>query len=549
MPIGRFNFPIRGMDDRDALTIPDDFAVEIDNIRLHRGNLQVRPGVREFDALDSSTFTKPASTRNLKQVTFSAIVDDSDLSEFLMFGDNNLFKIDNTSGLTRAQWTELLLSDIANDSDSPVSGERFSVINTLDNVFWSSWNTRIRVWDGLTTTIAPLVNDLGGGGGNIKFYALSLVAFANRIIAIGTREVTNQFPARIRWCANGQITKWDPALTDGAGLLDIVEQSNSALTGGFVLNGRCYLTKETELIELIATGNVVQVFRAETREQGVGMPYPHSWAAADYFGFFVGQDDVYRWDGSTLTAIGQGIRETLFEDLGDDENATVGSTQTVMGMVFPERHEYWLYPGTVTNPTRMWIYNYRQNQWYHDKMSFLDTLTGMEVYRPRKFLDGGLLTKTRIIVNANGANRLQYVEGQKFDNTAPLAAPASDVAIPSVFESKENPALAYASGSAESPLGPGSQRAPVPTTLSLNTVQQVRFRATKGEEYEVGLSVDKGDSYHTQVVRAGKDGIVKAFFNRTFLTLKIRVRHLRKEAFTIRGPIEYIWKPAGMNVE
>jgi len=132
---------------------------------------------------------------------------------------------------------------------------------------------------------------------------------------------------------NGNVNDWSGT---GSGALEIIETSQDPLITGFVLGDRAFLAKRRELIELIWTGTLSPVFGTLSRVRGMGVLAPHSVGLAEQVAFWLGPDDIYMFDGSTLTAVGERVYNTI-TSLIDYNNLDV-----IQGAVYTPDSQYHL---------------------------------------------------------------------------------------------------------------------------------------------------------------------------------------------------------------
>jgi hypothetical protein len=402
-----------------------------------------------------------------------------------------------------------------------------SVANYLGSVYITSEDCDINVYDGLTYNV--LATDFG-----TALRGRVILTFNNRLVLVKTAENASFFPQRVRWCANGQVTNWDPALTDGAGFLEVVENSSFPLTSGITMNGRCFLTKEREIIELLPTGNSTPAFRHEVRVTGIGTIFPYSWGVAEYFAFFVGPDSVYRWDGSNHQDIGQPIRKTLFEQIGP---YSPGSTVRFIGTVCHSTSEYFLTtrPDDLTEGL-VFIYDYKRDRWYTDK--YPNKVRAICEYRP--VFDDETFTSQDVVVFSNDESGEEA--GTTFlDSTVTIGDRTFDqldpVPIFTSFETKDYLAFAFTSEGKR------------PALDAVNILHRVMLQTkSPGQDFFVEVSTDEGVSWSSVQVTANEFGIIMGDFVLPFQTIRFRIRSAMARFFYVRGVMSYDWKPGGASV-
>lgn len=392
--------------------------------------------------------------------------------------------------------------DPTSETYTAAAAKRFSIANTQDVVAWSNGTDNLRQYDG--STFGALVTS------GTNHAARTLLAFNDRIVTLYTRIGGTDHPTQMRWPVNGDVNDWAGI---GSGTLEIIETSNAPLTGGFVLGERAYATKQRELIEIIATGSLSPVFRQESKVRGMGCIAQYSIALGEYFAFFLGPDDVYQWDGQTLTATGAKIYQTLTAPI-DYQN-----TDQIQGAIFTTDAEYWLMVGTD-----VFIYDYRRDRWFRDNWSNVAAI-GLISVGTNFTID--VDASQFVVFGHNDARtiRVDKTVGSFLDQDQDSYVVTRD------FEAKQK-------GREESS----------PSLLWMNQLQQVNVRATPGTTLLLDASYDRGSTWESREVTIGDDGVGAAFFQLAFSTVRFRLRNVGTSAISWRGSIAYEWEEAGHNL-
>lgn len=370
--------------------------------------------------------------------------------------------------------------------------QRFSIVNTQTVAAWSQGVDNIRQWDGTS------FSDLIAVGTNHA--ARTLLAFADRIVSVRPFYGGIDHATQIRWSVNGNVNDW---LNTGSGVLEIVETSQDPLTGGFVLADRAYLAKERELIELIWTGTGSPVFGTQPRIRGMGVLAPNSIALGEQVAFWLGPDDVYMWDGSTLTAVGERIYNTI------DPLIDYNALDEIQGAVWTPDSLYLL-----VVPPYLFIYDYRRDIWYQD-----DTTNFAAI--------GILGVGTNFTADINHSNFI--VIGDTFIQTIRLDQTLTDYLgspIDSYFTTKDYTAEELRGG-----ITGGFQV----SLWNINSLREVRFQAPAGNSVEVGVSTDRGVTWQTTTVRVNANGVGVAWFQVPFSQIRFRFRDFGTDSYEIHG--------------
>ena len=505
--------PILGMDDREATVVDEGKSPYVQNIRTHRNRLQKRPGSLQWGYRDDDPNMSGPSGSALVQVYFP---DGS--RQALLLTTAGAYR----RGVGGETWTKLTEANAYT-----IAFDRFSVANILEKVYWTSLENAIREYDG-SATPALLTHDLNSGG---FLGAICLLGFSNRLIAVNTKEVSTYHPYRVRWCANGDVSKWDPA-TEGAGFIDVRETTMDPLTGGFVLGDRAYVTKHRYIHEVVATGDATAPFDIPIRIAGTGMVSPHSWAGADYFGFFLGNDNVYLWDGASLKGVGDSIYKSLTADVyaGTFLQYTLANVQ---GIVIPEDSEYWLLPGVGD---KVYVYDYKRDRWFidvwHHNINCMGTF-----FKGSDWIDTAAQVTSQFAALNFSTGISQVNRAYLYDEeltTYNGRGTRTHVAIDAYAETKDQFAKALVRG------------IPVPTVEKLNTLRGIQYHGEPKQKVEVGWSRDRGGNWIAKWDVVGQRGAGHSHMNVPFSTIRFRLRNNNAdEDLQMWGIITYEWKSSG----
>lgn len=547
MPTEMIPLPLLGMDDREPVMLKDGASPSLANVRMHRNRLTVRPGWAVLaDPTNPTSGGINIQTASFAHAPFTRLLklDAAGAFFFYNFFTNSYQPIPQV-GIPFGPALTIF--------------ERYATCNTLGAFFWSSFQQPIAIFDaGIQATL--LEHDLGVPGsppphvGRTELAGICLLGFANRLIVVRTTEATVPKPVRVRWSANGDPTQMDPA-DFGAGFVDLQTASMAPLTGGFTLNERCYITRASLIEELIPTGDADVVFIPQVSYRGKGMIAPHSWASAEYFGFFLGPDNVYRWDGATLTPVGDPVRESIFANITVSD-AAVGQVQEIVGCVYQRRHEYWLITGPSSGPDRkrVYIYDYYADKWYRDEIPGGDTTLPHWIASTEPSLAVGVLDPTNplrqeTLVLLSDISTLKLADGEDVPGgTAQGTSDNVGIQINGSFTIPIDAFVVTKDYYARDISGADNQRQAQGTLSKLNSLYEVRIQGTPGSRAEVGMSPDRGEHWVTKEVVVNEHGVGVGYFLKTYPLIRFRLRSVSTHPFELHGIISYLWKPAGANV-
>lgn len=511
MPIANFPIPMK-MDDREGHNLPPDAGTNMLSVRMGRERVERGPG--------SATYGSVSGSINGTAYGFG--------QSYL--GVNSVLLLITTTKVYRVAAN--LWSDIHTFAVSLVGLP--VVAATLDEMFITTGNNHAYHYDG--TTFASL-NDAGYKPASVatNFGAIGVIPFNNRFVMIATIEDSDVNRTRIRWHVNGDVTDWDGV---GSGFLEVIENNLDPLIHGAVLGDRAYLFKQRQILELIATGDADTVFRTESRVHGTGMLARHSWAATENFGFFLGPDDVYMWDGTTLRSIGGPIYKTLMRGINFHSPA-YPPAENIQGTILTQDSEYWLLFPDLTPNT--YIYDYRRDRWYTDHFVGATALSTVRQGSALFTNSPGDVDASEFVVLGRSADLPLYV--------SPLLTLKDGSVFLSEVITRDFPSQAFDNPPGRYGLASGG------AIDRINNLWEMQFRGAPFTTYLVAVSVDQGVEWlEEQNVSCDVKGIGRAFFNTAFGEVRFRFRSqalvdgvatTHSNAFTLKQTMALRWTEGG----
>ena len=146
-----------------------------------------------------------------------------------------------------------------------------------------------------------------------------LFQLAQTLLMADTFETGGEFPQRVRWCATGDPTAWDPNTNVGAGFDDLLDVSD-IITGAFTIGSVAYLLRKNGITQITPTGNGIQPFNFNhlwAAEQGMGQYFPGTYATYGSTGFMLAQDNVYLITPTSINTIADKVIEAIMGDIYD----------------------------------------------------------------------------------------------------------------------------------------------------------------------------------------------------------------------------------------
>jgi len=109
------------------------------------------------------------------------------------------------------------------------------------------------------------------------------------------------------------------------------------------------------------------VFLFDCLKTGIGLSAPRALCDVGGIHYFMGQNDIYRWNGGQPESIGVGVRDFIFDTLDRQY------IDRCFALNVSEYNEVWFFTVTsgVTWPIDIWKFNYQLGFWYHDTCASL----------------------------------------------------------------------------------------------------------------------------------------------------------------------------------
>ena len=211
--------------------------------------------------------------------------------------------------------------------------------------------------------------------GTNSFPAKYLMELSTHLVTAYTIENSTIHSQRVRWSGSGDPTDWT---SPSSGINDLLGDLGP-ITGAVKLFQSGYIFSQWGVTQMVPTGigtNPFSFVPLTTRARGNTIPYSLA-AAGEEFCCYVGKDNIYSFNGTNSTPIGDhpvqnnkrvGARSRIFADLKLVNPAVVSGyvSDTINGQVFPA---YWLViPGVA-----IWLYQLDEQSWF--RFSFADTLS------------------------------------------------------------------------------------------------------------------------------------------------------------------------------
>lgn len=206
----------------------------------------------------------------------------------------------------------------------------------------------VQKWDG---NVVGAFQNLGGG----PHFCAALAQFQNLCVMLNLVEGGIEKPRKIKWSDNGAVETWGSGL---AGNLTLFQGADHGVSleplSDFLA---AYRERSIHLLTFVGAPFVI------TQRQivsGVGLPAKRALLNLDNKHVFLGNDNVYIFNGVDLEAIGEQIRDVLF-DIVDPE-----FMNRSLIMLDEPRNDMYLIVPTVSSggiPDTWFVWNLTTNMW------------------------------------------------------------------------------------------------------------------------------------------------------------------------------------------
>jgi hypothetical protein len=235
----------------------------------------------------------------------------------------------------------------------------FSDAHIQNQIYFANGGYPLSYLDG-----SSAVQFAGDTPGTCRFLAVNT---SHLVQAYCTEPATGQsgatvFARRVRWSASGNPLEWNPATDFTAGVNDLLEVPDD-ITGLNTLGRNSFVWRSNGITVMFPTGIGLSPFDFENfslAPDGVGNFFPYSLATYTNWCNFVAQDNIYRFDVSSMTPIGGMAKKKIYADLA------ANSGDQVWGRIVPNLtlgFDFLCYLLTIPGPNITWIYTYDDGQW------------------------------------------------------------------------------------------------------------------------------------------------------------------------------------------
>jgi hypothetical protein len=234
---------------------------------------------------------------------------------------------------------------------------------------------KVQIWDGIASSFTNASSN--------AVPARYLFELVNHLVAANTIEGGVPAYQRVRWTGAGDPTDWT---SFNAGQTDLFNDLGPIL-GGLKLFQYGYLWQKWGIVQMIPTGIGTNPFAFQPLSaKSKGLLCPKSLCAnGETTAFYVGNDNVYSFDGTQSTPVGDmpmgqgrgrlGARTRIFVDLqGIDLSTVLGFVTTAVNGV--PYNAYWI----IVPGRSVWVFNIDEGNW--TRWTFSGNPTAIGVFAP-----------------------------------------------------------------------------------------------------------------------------------------------------------------------
>jgi len=235
-------------------------------------------------------------------------------------------------------------------------------------LLFSQGTDKVQAWDGVSGSFAAVSAN--------AVACRTMMELGAQLIVANTIESGTAYPQRVRWTGPGDPTDWTSL---NAGVADLLNDQGPVWRC-VKLFQQGYLIQQFGITQMVPTGNAANPFNfvpISTNNKGTVYPFSVAHQGGE-FACYVGIDNVYKFDGTTVIPIGDrrvqggrlGARLRIMADVGQGTPSSVyGYITTFSGTSY--FNAYWL----VIPGISVWVYNFDEDNW--TRFTYAKVITSM----------------------------------------------------------------------------------------------------------------------------------------------------------------------------
>ena len=237
------------------------------------------------------------------------------------------------------------------------TGRVVEAVQFIDQLIFTDGENVVKVYD------SDEVTSLGGLSAISLTAAKHIASFYSYVLLANTYEGSVWNPQRVRWCDTGAPDDWN---TGNAGFSDLTDTPGE-ITGIENMYDKLFAYKERSIYGASYTRST-DVFSWYLVHPDTGLFASTSLRSIGGKHFFLGYDNIYTFDGATLTPIGDAIVPRIF---GPDSAITTEQLRKAQGVYVAKLQEYWLaFPSLGRWPQYIERYHLPTQTWWPRSTGF-----------------------------------------------------------------------------------------------------------------------------------------------------------------------------------
>lgn len=265
-----------------------------------------------------------------------------------------------TGGTGTGATVDITVNSLTTLAGSGATGLPYAVLKAQNRVYFCNGSVPLCFIDGEASFKVA---------GNVPGSCRFLTANAGHLIgAVWAEPDPSQngsilFPRRLRWSDSGNYDQWNDEDTNSTAGVDDVDDTPDALAGLSTLGTNSYAYRTNGISVMTPTGVAIEPFyirNFSTSPKGEGLAYPYSLTTHNNLDRFIGNYDVWMFDGTSFTPLMDGkCNGKFFSDLQSAVGVVRGMITTVWDNGFP----FLAYVITIPGTNIAWVLNITENSW------------------------------------------------------------------------------------------------------------------------------------------------------------------------------------------
>lgn len=276
-------------------------------------------------------------------------------------GQQTLFTAQGLYTLDFAAGTATFVTQPVGFVVDPSNHYRWAVVQSQPFTYYTNPFNKIISYDGSTA-----IFDWDGMAP--EYGAKYMIDFYQHLVVANVTDSVTNYPLRLAWSDIDQFNVFEPTITNEADSFDIPDSRinsifNLGITGLCQVGSVLAIFTPGSIYNMTYVGFDNGVMQIDPQIQGIGNFLPYAVIGMDKYAAFISFEDIYVYDGNTVTPIGGPIRDFFFGNLSMDPNVR----NNTWGYIEQDKQELrWYFPSrTSTGLCDLCIaFNWQTQDWY-----------------------------------------------------------------------------------------------------------------------------------------------------------------------------------------